>query len=40
MNKGANHWMSRQDFQVGWRKRRSRRELIPFFGMWTERGKM
>ena len=27
MNKGANHWASRRDFQVGWRKRESRREL-------------
>jgi hypothetical protein len=28
-NKGANHWVSRRDFQVGWRKRGSRRELGP-----------
>jgi hypothetical protein len=28
MNKGANHWVGRQDFQVGWRKRRSRREAL------------
>jgi hypothetical protein len=26
MNKGANHWASRRDFWVGWRKRGSRRE--------------
>jgi hypothetical protein len=24
MNKGANHWVSRRDFQVGRRKRRRR----------------
>jgi hypothetical protein len=27
MNKGANHWENRWDFQVGQRKRGSRREL-------------
>ena len=27
MNKGANHWASRRDFRVGWRKRGSRRQL-------------
>jgi hypothetical protein len=30
MNKGIYHWASRRDFQVGWRKRGSRRELGPF----------
>jgi hypothetical protein len=27
MNKGANHWASRRDFQVGKGKRGSRREI-------------
>jgi hypothetical protein len=27
MYKGANHWESRQGFQVGWRRRGSRRKL-------------
>jgi hypothetical protein len=30
MNKGVNHWVSRQDFQVGRMKRGSRRELGVF----------
>jgi hypothetical protein len=33
MNKGINHWTSRQDFQLGRRKRGSRRELGAF---WME----
>jgi hypothetical protein len=28
MNKGANHWVSRWDFWVGWRKRGRRREAL------------
>ena len=28
MNKGANHWASRRDFQVGWRKRGHRKEAL------------
>jgi hypothetical protein len=31
MNKGANHWASRQDFRVGWRKKIKRRELEAFW---------
>jgi hypothetical protein len=30
MNKGANHWKSRGDFWVGWRKRGNRRKLDLF----------
>lgn len=30
MNKGINHWVSRQDFWVGWRERGSRTELGAF----------
>jgi hypothetical protein len=29
MNKGTNHWVNRRDFQVGKRKKGSRRELGP-----------
>jgi hypothetical protein len=32
MNKGVNHWASRQDFRVGEGKRGSRRELGPLDG--------
>ena len=31
VNKGANHWASRQDFRVGSSKRGSGRELGPFW---------
>jgi hypothetical protein len=31
MNKGANHWASSQDFQVGWKKKRRKRELGLFW---------
>ena len=31
MNKGANHWASRGDFQVRRRKTGNRRELGPFW---------
>ena len=34
MNKGVNHWASRQDFRVGERKRGDRRELGLFGQGW------
>jgi hypothetical protein len=39
MNKGVNHWVSRQDFWVGPRKRRRKREL-EFFGQGYHEDKM
>jgi hypothetical protein len=30
MNKGANHWASRRDFQFGWGKRVGRKEIGAF----------
>jgi hypothetical protein len=38
MNKESNNWESRRDFQVGGRKRRSRRELLNELLNGTARG--
>jgi hypothetical protein len=38
MNKEANHWAKRQDFQVGLRKREQ--ESVRSFEMGQQRGKM